>query len=295
MENGSVVNEIKAFAERYLSPEMLSELDASLGIFDAFDTDSFYQNIQNILYDESVASMELRLGLFINEFIRALDEILKAHSIEVTADTSMHQRNQLLAALYRFQHYEDNASLLRLLESPLQDDEKLGRVISLLSTLDETVVFEIVESFNPALIQSMTSFLSDKEKQISIHEDAMEHDAGFVLNLKQFFTFFGKDNLATEIVNTEMDAGYPFDLYVNHFRELLITADAKVSAMNLFSIFMLGYDSYKSPMDAFRSVSESLIDDMALRVKIEAALREFVVSFTNYKEALDVAKRVSSV
>ena len=286
---------IKDYTVRHLSPELQDELTGSMVLFEAFEYRKIYDAIPDVLYDPE-ENGDLTQSKFLGLFHDSLDSLLSMHSIGILNPSDLHIKNQILSALYRIQHIEDPAPILIITESSFSNEEKFAKIIDIFSTLDEGTILSSIDMIPDSFIKGIQDFLYAQEAQ---QEEVSEEDAVIssaqASNLRDFFTCFGIENLAHEMLVNGIQAGSLADLYMPYISGSLITDDDLQSAKNLLSFFCIASDTYTNPLAAYHQFSESLIPSHEQIMRIEVKLAELLNELRHYQKANDDAKRVSAV
>lgn len=292
----SLFQSIQAYAETNLTPELQEEITGSLVLCDAFDYAVIYEKMPDVLFDTTAESTDVTHQRFLSVIHDSMDALLNIHGVALIDSAELHAKNQILSALYRIQHLEDPVPMLRILESSFSSEEKFAKIIEALSILDETVVLTVVDAIPDELLTALCNFLSDREKQAEAAEQAEEYaNVQLMSNLKDFFNCHGIANIANEMIQNNVEPGYPIAMYLPYFQEHLVTLDDDQTAKNILAFLLMASDTYADPLSAYHQYSDQFLHDHERIMRIETAIGALLNSLRNFQKANDDAKRLSVV
>lgn len=285
------------YIEATYSPAQQSEFRAAFMVFDAFDYAKPYEELPDVIYDVNADDQDLTMLTFTATIDRHLDQLLTMHKVAVMDETSMATKNQLLASLYRLQHLEDPVPVLRILETTdLPNEDMLARIVSSISTLDESDVLIAIETVDDQTIQLLQQYLYQQEanqateKAVDLQDAQQKHL--LLENLKDFFVLCGKDNVAYAMVENNILLGNPIALYYPYIYEHLVTANDEQTAKNLLGFFFIASDTFHAPLETFRQYSEDLISDHGRIMRIEVAMGKYLTDLRQYQKAKRDARQL---
>lgn len=288
-----------AYAEARWTQELQEEVMVSLSVFEVFQYHEHGMLLDNILLDTSDAFItEDQRDMAIQDvLLHALDDLLKAHQIEVFEETPLEIRNELCAALYRIQFYEDAALICRLLNSGCPPEERMARTLALISKYTEEELLPHLENVPEETVKTFQSYFETRESSEALTQTIERQQENRVLreNLASYIEYTGAETMVAQMLESGFEPGYPISLYYPYVKDVLVTPDDTETAQNLLGLFYFSMDTYTSPTEAFKRYSDGLFEGTQRVIKVESLIREQVTKFNHYRKAQDDARRVSSV
>jgi hypothetical protein len=287
--------EITDYVSQTYSPVLQSEIRASFTLFDAFDYEKPYVDVQDILFDPDAEDPDKASTGFLSMVESGLDALLRFHDLVVTPETTLTVKNQILAALLRIQYLEDPTPMLRTLETDLSNEEQFARLVSDLSLLDEARILEALVSVDVGLLDRIRAALYAREEAVTESEDAQKEDSSvFFENLRTFFHVHGTGNLAGEMLRNEMRPGLKIEQYIPYVGEYLKDLTTGELARDLLALFIMSKDTFQTPLESYRKYSEHFIGELDRIQATEAAMMPLITAMSQFNGAQDVARSLSS-
>ena len=286
------------FIENNFNPVQQDELKNALALFEAFDYDPVYSQLNDVISDTIQEDDDQRRMDFLGTILNASQGLLSAHSLSLLDASELRIMNRILAAIYRVQAIEDPTPILQLLSSGVSNEEKLAKLVDSLSDIDEGVVLAILDDVPDIFIERLTAYLEAQIKGIEPElldpEQQKLHDQ-LKAQLKAFYSCHGTDNIATAMDELGFKVGSRASLHWPHIKDDLVTDNDLGTAKNLLSFFLFEIDTFQNPCDAYLKCSETIILEAERRIKIDALIRDLYTTVQNYMKAQDDAQRLSAV
>lgn len=287
---------IDSFISENFSAECQHDIRDTLALCDSFEYDQVYQQFQDILFDADADEKDATRLKVVALFKDSTDALFSAHQIELADEATLSDRNQILGVLILLQSIEDPTPILRILESSYSEEEQFSMIVECHSTLDQAKVLEILVRIEPSTLKILQDLLYAKEELLdSISTISEEVKGRLVKNLRDFFEVHGKDNLAHQMLENGIEAGYPLKLYYPYIHEHLISESEEETALNLLSLFYMSYESFNDPVKTYYKYSERLFTGKSITViaKVESLLTNYSTKVRDYQKALEDAQRLT--
>ena len=288
----ALIEEVKTYIEDHFTTEMQEELNRSRLLFEVFDYQPAYEGFSDILFDPMLTDPDFVHQRFLAEFHRILTSLVNLHEISLTEDATIEQMNKLLSGLYQIQFVEDPVPVIRILETDLDEIEKLAIVMDLHNHLDKMETYSIVDVVSENLLIRLRERMEAREETI---EDETEiESAEDRIQLQNFFEALGKENLGFMVLENEFKAGYPFEVYWPYVQDNVRREDVKTLALDLFSLFAVSGGARKNPIEFYRNHSDLFSSDLKEVVAIETEITRLMGVLKNYIGAKNDARSFSS-
>lgn len=281
---------IDSYVSETFSSELQDQIRRSFSLFDAFEFRDVEGNYLDILATASYQNASDIQDLFINELNRKLDHLLLEHTLKLTSEATIFEKNEILTAILFLQMLEDSSAVITLLESLEPDDEILSIILSDHSMLEQTQVMTLISEFDPIFLKTLKNYIYNQESQRAL--DTTEDFLKVKDNLVYFLKYFKENTLAFQLVKAEVFIGASFVDYMRFIaKETLSGTDDEV-AMNLLSILMMSIDGYNSPLLVYRKYSDKLFKDLNRISVIEGILIAKLSEFNEYRKQALLADKV---
>lgn len=283
---------IREFIERTFIDEMKMDLYDVFSLFDKFQYKDTDDSLLNILTQESIMSSDDLQDGFISSINEKLDYLLEQHTVKLIDGVSIHNKIQILTALFTVQDLEDYTPISNILEDLEEDDNfKFASIVAILSSLENTYAMELIDSIHCDLLSRLKEYICSKEKEIELISNRE-----FINTIKQFFSYIKTtSSTGSEILKARFKLGETFCTYLTFVKEDIIALDIKQTATNFLSVLMLSSDGQKSPLLTYREHSQEVLDDLNLISKVEIDLSNIYSGFLEYKRIKDEEIRLSQV
>ena len=273
---------IETFLTDYFTPELAGEINRSIELMENFSYNKFNTVATDILLTSEDSDMDNVKDQFYLAVSSAIEEILLEHTIVLNGESTLEEKNEVLIAIFRLQHLEDNIPTIRILESLESDEEQLALVITSNCNIDKTKFYELLDSFNLSILRAIKQMIYDKE--INAKNDHITNPT-LINQFVLFVKFKGEDVLGMQLVKNDILLGAEFEFYLPYIKDIILDGNYEQVAANLLSIYYISEDAYENPLVFFRSHSLELLQDLNRIGKIESILINIIGNFEEYKKA----------
>jgi hypothetical protein len=265
------------------TPELAAVLRISFNLFELFEYPDYDLEFENMLSISSSLSSDDLQDKFIAEVNKYLNFILSTHKITLDDDTTLHQKNEVVYALYLLQHIDDYETPVRILESSLTDEEKIAEILSQNCTLSSDMIFSLIADINSELIVYLEKYLYDGLSQQS--EELVDDEKRKILNnLKLFNKFTGNNNnVGSVLVNSGAKPNYRLKIYLPFVKEVFKDKVAEEMVVHLFSLLMLAKETKDNVILGYREFNSLFFNDLNDISKMDNALVNLSMQFDKFK------------
>jgi len=276
--------------ERYISTsyttEYSTDLNNAVAILEVFQYPELKDKLTQLIYSPASEDPEYLHVSFNNEVIEMALSTVNQHGITLTEEVTLSQINNVLAALYTLPRRTDSVGFLGLLEvNDISNEEKFAKLLSYTTQLTEEDAMVILGEVQDVFLKRLYTLLSEAE----VLDEEIPNQA-IVENFKCFLKYLSDKQdglLGSHILETGMLVGLPFRLYMAYFSEEISSSHAESIAVDLMSVLLISSDAWESPIAMYREMSETLVKDSSLRIKVETHLKRIDEDFKQYKEAVN--------
>lgn len=268
------------------TPQLSDELFRSFELLFVFDKGFNDSEFVELVMDKDNQDNENLKDIILAKLKAKINYVLAEHTIKLQPETDFFICNEILSSLLLLQSLDDYTDVATILESQLDKEEKLATVIAYTSTLRESDVYPVLDSFSEDLITSILSYIYEQEKTNGEKSNDLVNK---ILKKLQLLKSFIAENTALGItlVKHNIRIGEPFNMYLSHIVDHLASVKSiPQKALDVLSVLMISSDGYNLPLISFRKYSNLLSMDLITISKIDAAITSILGDFE--KHILDI-------
>ncbi len=288
MENSidlSPEQEIARFIQSNYTPEYQADLAMAISVMYQFEHDGIQDTLCELLYAPGGEDSDALSVSFANTVEDSLKELVRMHGVTAEEATLSHHL-EIMRGIYHVQGTEDPIPFLRIIEGNTQTaEEKLAAILASFSSYGEAYFIAILTEVEESLLTRLYLKLSEQESEQK--DDEEEANQALIDNFKLFVHRYGKSNLGYMVVGMGVALGLPIASYLDYFTGHIDTTHPDTATMDLLSLFFLAEDTWQAPIEAYRTYSEQLINNVKDLQTIEDRMQRVYESFVQYKKATD--------
>ena len=265
------------------TPQLADELFRSFELLFVFDKGFNDSEYVDMVMDKDNQDNENLKDVILAKLKAKIQYVLLQHTIKLQPDTEFYIYNEILASLLLLQSLDDYSDVASILESQLDKEEKLASIIAYTSTLRETDIYPVLDTFSEDLLTTILAIAYEREKS-SNTTDSSDLKDKILKRLHKLQTFIG-DNTALGITLTKHNirVAEPFDMYNSHITDYLHTVNnIPQKALDILSVLMISSDGYNLPLVSYRKHSHLLSMDLVTTSKIDAAITGIIGDFEKH-------------
>lgn len=282
---------INGYVQEHFPEELQAEITRSFDLIDFFEYHQAYSGFTDILMNADNDSTESVHDKFVMEIHSKLNYILLQHTVVMSETAEISDKNEVLTALGRLQHLEDYSAVIHTLESMQSDEEQLSIILSDVCALDQLSIMELIESFNPTILETLKTFVYQIEAEREVSD---ERPMLLIEGLKLLTAEVCKDSVASKLLQAGILPAQKFETYLSFVGEdLLVQGNVDRTAENILSVLALSIDGYNAPITVYRKYSTQILNSLNLVTEVEVKILGLIAKFSEIKKAYDEQKRLS--
>lgn len=279
---------IKSYLDDNFHPETVKEFSRAFKNFESFQLEDYELPYANLLAQaEDLDPLNVRDAVI--SLVRGqCTEILKAHLIRVSEEITLPQFNEFMDALLLVQDLADYSTILAILDSPIDEEEKLCDIIAELSMLSSAQAMTLVESFDPSTLQALRNYiLSTPEEKNKENAKVDESIRKIITHYRKFSDWCGEVKpIGNTLLAAEVKPNLPFTSYLTYLTPLQEEKDITLLAKHVMSLLLLSSDGWQTPLLTFRKHSGEALSDLKLTMRVDGALTGILGEFAHYLDVL---------
>lgn len=264
------------------TPQLADELLRSFELLFAFDKSFSDSEFVEFILDQGNQDNENLRDIILAKLKGKLNYVLAEHTIKLQPETDFYVCNEILSALMLIQTLDDYSDIGAILESQLDKEEKFATVIANVSTLRESDIYPVIESFSEDLLTNILTLVYEQEKTKGNKERDLINKIMDKMQLLQ--KFIGSNNaLGVTLIKHNIRVAEPFHMYISHITDYLANVSSiPQKALDILSVLMISSDGYNLPLISFRKYSHLLSMDLVTTSKIDAAITGIIGDFEKH-------------
>lgn len=273
--------EIKFFIDSYCIEDNKSIVETSFDLLDELEITDYINDYNDLFMVESDIEVTELLPTFMSIINKQITELLTLHGIITNEEATLDCKNKILEGILMLPDYSDKLALLVILESQDDEMEKFCELLSHVSTLQSSDLFNKVDSVDTSLFTKLLSIVNASNSDNNTHEDEKNDlKVEIIKKLKSIKKVIGYDNaVGFTLVNNSIVLGASFDQYCNYAIKHFDTYTPDVVAKELFVLLTLSEEGFHNPLIVFRKYSQDLFSDLDRITKIDIELNKLIMQF----------------
>lgn len=283
MQFDSPDDEILGYILANYSPEYAADLQAALSLLYSFGVE-IQDTLCEMIYDPSADDKDTHRVGFSNAIQQGIVMLLCTHGVDVE-ETKLCESNAILSALQLVQNTDNPVPYLRVIElNTIDNEEKLVRILKDFCYLDEGKLHTFITGVTDTLISLLYTTLLQLEQRDLADVEPTTDPMIIINNFRQFESCFGKSTFGHAILFSGMRAGLPIRLYLAYLDSSQHATEREQVALDIYSLLLLGEDTYQGPIAAYRGLTEALIGDLKEAQAVEVELQKIQEKFEQFKK-----------
>lgn len=273
--------EIKFFIDSYCIEDNKSIVETSFDLLDELEITDYINDYNDLFMVESDIEVTELLPTFMSIINKQITELLTLHGIITNEEATLDCKNKILEGILMLPDYSDKLALLVILESQDDEMEKFCELLSHVSTLQSSDLFNKVDSVDTSLFTKLLTIVNASNSDNNTHEDEKNDlKVEIIKKLKSIKKVIGYDNaVGFTLVNNNIVLGASFDQYCNYAIKHFDTYTPDVVAKELFVLLTLSEEGFHNPLIVFRKYSQDLFSDLDRITKIDIELNKLIMQF----------------
>lgn len=266
--------------------ELGNEIRLSFELLAEFNYPNLFTPYEEIIARESSVDSSSLADEFIIKLQEDLKFVLSLHFITVANDVSLSLLNTLSEAFITLQHLEDYTHILLVLESMDTDEEKLINILNEYTGLDEVVLLEIIDKFDPKLLQLLKNVALVKEgHQLELEDEKIVKAKTKTLDdIKLFGTHISSDAVGVQLVSIGAPLLAPLETYFNMVHESINTHSTTTLAIDFLSLVLISENNNDNPRNVFKENSHLVAASLSDLLSIESEINRIYVDFVQLRK-----------
>lgn len=258
------------------SPELWDVLKDAHKAFDRINLPNYQDGFIDIIMNDSNVALGDTLTDIVNLTTLLQKQILKEHGVSLNQEVTVVTNTLFINSLLDLAEYEDKAQLLKIAVSSSSTNEKFAELVSLTThkSIDDLLID--IEEVSPACISKIRDMSEVSED--SLTEEEIANKQKQIADLSKLCEFIETKNLDTiRLLQTGMDVGYPFIVYINVIGRDLEAKPIAYAAYELIAMALISSDGNINPTAIIAKYIENYISDIDVVTKITIQINEIIL------------------
>lgn len=276
---------LELYVQDTFVPDMAAEIQRTTELLEHYQMEGFEDELKDIVYRSEDRTKDDTQDAFLSKLQDQVRFVLKSQMFTVSDEAKLFECNEILEALALFQDLEDYTLDINLLESDLEDSEKVYAILSKYCTLTDSKLFELIEEMDDDIIDAMKNLAYQKADDGKEDVGYSENELQIIHNFRRFMQFVkDRPTCGSNLLSCGAMVGLPLEHYINNLGEDLETREVGDIALNVLSIIMLSEDALKEPLLALRRVSTGIFHDPSVAYKVDSIVTQALNEFNTFSK-----------
>lgn len=290
-----IYEEIKNLITLARSDNTVDVFDAAVSLFETMGQDDYMgifeatiNSSPNLTDDELV--MEL-----LNDLQVMINNIFSIQGVTLKEEVLLSEKVKLARGLLDIFDYSDRSTLMRIVETDLNPEEKLAELFSLVTEYGTEYAFEMIEEVNPAVPERIKELIVEEVMEESYNEvmkTIVELYIQFKARLLDNQPFYLDKHVSTiDTIGLEYKTYLTDLLKHQEFIDLLAKLDVvgKISDESIFEqvskyligIACLSADGFTKPIETIRAHMDQVTNNIFALGKLETQISKNLILLTS--------------
>jgi len=274
---------LRAYLVEAAPPEFVDLIDEAHKVFDAMYLPYYEDEIVELLQMNDVIDLGDSIQLLSNMTVRVMDDLIHQRGIHTTEGVTLHQKTNLMRGLMALEHYENPQHLLDIMNSDVNEIEKLAEMLAIVTEEDEDDMMTWFDDVLPSYIGTLRDAL-ETQNENDASEDEVIYQAQRIAMYQQFCNFLGKDNLImTDLFKRGLPVALPYKNYLDVIGRQFEAMEPDAIAENMLGMAYASSDGMENPISAIQPLLETVIADPAKITRVDVRITDLFVRFNQYE------------
>jgi hypothetical protein len=286
---------IEDFIKETFHPDMADTITHSFKLMTDFGLEDHQSEMINLLMSDDLLEPQTLQDQFLQMVLNKLRELEVAHTLVLSPEISLWDRNEILSGLFAIQHLNDYSLIVTALETTLDPEEKLAEALAHCCALSADRIVSLVEHIDPLTLSRLQEFIHQREvnsgKVITCFTELQKR---IIENLRLFKAYCAHEKIehamGVRMVETGMLMGQPLEHYMPFVSEALEHDNVRQLAIDIFSLLMITDDGSNNPLVAYKKHSGQFFDDLNLISQVDSVMISISGAFESFKNHSTVVK-----
>ena len=208
--------------------------------------------------------------------------LLESHDITLVSDTSIAIQTMFLNIILDIQKYDDKDTLAQITKLHAEPNEVLAELGAVVTHKNADDLLMYIERVSPAFVGAVTEMCEDIPEQIT--EEELNQKQKYITLFNTFTKIADTRDLAiTNLLNSGLDLGYLFVVYMNVIGSELDDMPVEVAAKNLIASALISSDGCDNPISIIQKSLDTYISDLSHITKITVIITDLLLKFNMVK------------
>ena len=274
---------IELFIRDSYFPDKADALLESFDIFNDIPLEDHENDFNELLMlDGTIDKTELTVQ-FENLVTTLLYKLFQEHGIKVAEETPLHILNQICRGLLEIEYYLDGETILRTIESDLDNEEKVSELIALCCPLEAELIVFYIEEVSPSLIDKTQELF---EERVTLDKGELEKENNqrkIISKLRDITRFIDdKDLIGYRLISAGVYVGADFERYIQYIQHETDTMDIDKVSKELFFMLNMSSESLVNIIACFTKYSDLLFHNVDKITKVYNRINKLILDFDRY-------------
>lgn len=271
------------FIKQSYTPEKVDTLLESFDILEDAQIEAYEDAFFDILMQHGDKEITGVPGEIEDLMIRFLLDIMVQHGVEISEDTPLSVMNAICDGLLGIQYYMSSDDISLVLESALDEEEKLSQILELVNGLDQHRALAAFERVDPGLLTKIEELVTSKTELDASDFERESENFKITKKLRDIVRFFSSQEfVAVKLINAGVVIGADFEQYIKYFVKYVEDMKPEDIAKEVFLLLTMSRDGYESMLQTYSKYTSRLFTDLDQTTKVFTALNKVVIDFDKY-------------
>jgi hypothetical protein len=274
-------NELRDFINS-VAPNLTDLLNDAFKLFERLELEDFHDEYVTALMMSGSVDINQTVDKIMSVTHDLLDNVLAMHEIYLHDDASVSMQIFYINAILDIQTYDDLTTIGQIAKMHDEPNVVFSELVALVTHKNANEIMIDIEKVNPAFIGVVRDYAENIPEELNEAEIMQKQKYIDLFNLFAS-TVDVKDLIITTLLNTGLDLGFPFSVYMNVIGSDLDEMKVGIAARNLVVAALVSSDGCDNPLTVINKVLDTYISDLTQITKVSVTITDLLLKFNIVK------------
>lgn len=287
---------VESYINTHFIAEIQNEISRAFSILNEFNYVDQELPFINLLMTEDLSESPDIQGMFIQTLNDQQEEIFKAHLLEISNQSNLFERNEILSFLFNVMNLEDYNTLETLFSQAVDAEHAFSLACAQYSSLSEHRALELFVQVDPISFELMKKFVHKKllmrNSTVPIFTEVGQK---IIHTLRAYSQFLNTGNLlGIYLLNAGVQLNQPYTVIAKLIANpsLFINTTDEEIAKQFLSFLYLNEQGIDQPLKTYQETISLFLTDLSQISKVQSFVNKYSLDFATYQEAQREKARV---
>lgn len=280
---------ISDYIKKEFCSDVVTVLIECFILFEKFAMQYYQGDLLEIISSYSNSDPSDVKDRFISKIKEKINLVYSEHSLEIEDDIPLGKHVELLNGLYNIMELEDYSSIISIIESNKDPEEKVSLILAEFTTFSESECYTFIKSVDNIFIEKLKTFIVQRQKILNKSTYGIPDESKKIYaNFKKFRDYY-RETISTDfkpigeiLIEADVIVGREFEAYKAYLNDVLANTEEKTLLFNIISFLMLTKEGNENLILCYKNNAIKFFTDISLISKFDSLVQTTLNDFNAY-------------